>query len=156
MSNIKLPEAHNFQPEAKVDHNHGLWGFFPAPGKLLMTPEETEKHGRAWTMEELRKKSWGDLHSLWWICCKERNMLSTSMMTLEKTELGFGEDELMHRDNEVRKTMISIKKTLIERFYTWEDAVEVAKADSTLGLEKKNGKLAPLKIRKEKHLDAES
>lgn len=98
MSNIPLPRPRDFKPAVKVSDDHGLWGFFPSPGKLLLTPEETEKHGRSWTVEELRKKSWEDLYSLWWVCCRERNMIATSRAELSRSKLGFGDRELDTRD----------------------------------------------------------
>lgn len=102
VSDIPLPKPTDFQPKIKVDKKHGLWGFFPEPEKLMLTPKETEEHGRAWTVEELRRKSWEDLHSLWWVCVRERNMLSTSKEELQRARLGFGEREFEIRDAEVR------------------------------------------------------
>lgn len=108
MSNVALPKPRaNYKPEITVDKSHGLWGFFPEPEKLMWTPEEMERHGRAWTVEELRRKSWEDLHALWWTCCKERNMLSTSKFELERTKLGFGEREIEAREAEVCITAAS-------------------------------------------------
>lgn len=102
MSNVPLPKPRaDYKPAIVVDESHGLWGFFPEPNKLMWTPAETEKHGRAWRVEELRRKSWEDLHALWWTCCRERNMLATSKAELERTKLGFGEREIEARELEV-------------------------------------------------------
>ncbi|KAF4126762.1 large subunit ribosomal protein L47, partial [Geosmithia morbida] len=115
MSGMPLPRPRDFKPQIKVDEGHGLWGFFPKPGELLYTPEEAEKHGRAWSVEELRKKSWEDLHALWWTCCRERNMISTSLAELERSELGFGKREFEVRDD--------------------EDAIDVARNDPEINFE---------------------
>ncbi|KAJ4164582.1 hypothetical protein LMH87_006251 [Akanthomyces muscarius] len=140
MSNVPLPKPRaDYKPAIAVDESHGLWGFFPEPNKLMWTPAETEKHGRAWRVEELRRKSWEDLHALWWTCCRERNMLATSKAELERTKLGFGEREIEARELEVNKTMKAIKHTLTERQYTWEDAIEVAESDPEIDLQAEDG-----------------
>lgn len=106
MSDVPLPRPRrHFKPQVQVDKNHGLWGFFPQPGKLLMTPGETEQYGRPWTVEELRRKSWEDLHGLWWSCCRERNFLATSRAELMRAKIGYGEQELKIRDASVRTPM---------------------------------------------------
>ncbi|KAK4087470.1 hypothetical protein Purlil1_8060 [Purpureocillium lilacinum] len=141
MSDVPLPKPRDFKPKIAVDENHGLWGFFPAPGKALWTPKETEEHGRAWSVEELRRKSWEDLHALWWVCCKERNMLATSKVELSRGKLGFGEREIEMRDEEVQKTMRAIKHALTERYYTWQDAVDVARSDPEIDFESRDGQV---------------
>lgn len=39
--------------------------------------ENEVRLGRAWTLDELRIRSNSDLHKLWYILLKERNMLKT-------------------------------------------------------------------------------
>jgi hypothetical protein len=102
MSGVPLPKPVDYKPKIEVDKNHGLWGFFAKPGVLMETPEEMVKHGRAWTVEELRRKSWEDLHGLWWVCCRELNMLSTAREELKRSEMGFGDQELIIREKTVR------------------------------------------------------
>ena len=55
------------------------------------------KSGRAWELQELRLKSWEDLHSLWWICCKERNRLATEDHERKRLNVA-GEVEAHERD----------------------------------------------------------
>lgn len=99
----------------EVDPDHGLWGFF-RDKKALPTPEEDHKHGaflssssfnggsgiewvaygiigRAWTVEELRRKSWEDLQKLWWVCVKERNIMATQKLERKRLDPGYGEFE---------------------------------------------------------------
>ncbi|KAL8801727.1 MAG: hypothetical protein Q9182_004266 [Xanthomendoza sp. 2 TL-2023] len=122
-----------------VDQNHGLWAFFRQDRKALNTPEETAAFGRPWVVEELRHKSWEDLHSLWWICCKERNILQTQAFEHKRLNAGYGEAEILERDRAVRLTQKAIKHTLTERFYAFEDARRVAVSDPEVDLDAEPG-----------------
>jgi large subunit ribosomal protein L47 len=111
------------------DENHGLWGFFNNERSLLTLPEDLGNHGRAWTKQELRRKSWEDLHSLWWVCLKERNQLKTEDRERKRLEAGYGDFESKVRVNVIQETMKGIKSVLRERWYNWEDARQLAEED---------------------------
>lgn len=103
VSGVPLPrpvDAKDF-PAVKTDPNHGLWDFFYSRDKALNTPSEDRAHGRAWNVEELRRKSWEDLHSLWWVCCKERNRIATGNAERKKGTYGYGDVESREREMEV-------------------------------------------------------
>ncbi|RMJ22573.1 54S ribosomal protein [Aspergillus sp. HF37] len=102
--------------------DHGLWGFFPSDRQRLSTTEYDNAHGRPWTVQELREKSWEDLHCLWWVCAKERNRIATSSMERKRLRAGYGDWEANERDKVVVVTQKSIRHVLRERWYAWEDA----------------------------------
>ncbi|ROT38605.1 MRP-L47-domain-containing protein [Sodiomyces alkalinus F11] len=139
-----LPKPADYKPKITVDKDHGLWGFFPEQGKLMNTPEEDGEYGRAWTANELRQKSWEDLHALWWACCRERNRLATANAERSRAKMGFGEYETNARDDVVKRTMKAIKHVLTERYYLWEDAYELAKQDPEINLSGKGEAYTPL------------
>lgn len=57
--------------------------------------------GRAWSIQELRNRSWKDLHSLWWVCVKERNRIATSNLERQRLNAGYGEWESQEREKVV-------------------------------------------------------
>ncbi|KAI9792219.1 MAG: 54S ribosomal protein L4 mitochondrial [Candelina submexicana] len=117
--------------KVQVDEDHGLWQFFKDK-KALSTPEESAEHGRSWTVEELRNKSWEDLHSLWWVCAKERNRLHTQIFERKRLKAGYGEFEEREREKAVRMTQRAIKHVLTERQYAWMDAIKITRDDPKL------------------------
>ena len=68
--------------------------------------------GRAWHAAELRGKSFEDLHGLWFVCLKERNLLLTerlySRQLLQSAPAG-------NRLDKVKRTMGGIRVVLSER-----------------------------------------
>lgn len=98
---LPRPVPRSDLPAIETDPDHGLWDFFPNRTTVANPPEEDAKHGRSWSVEELRHKSWDDLHRLWWVCVKERNRIATGNWERNKSGLGFGEAEATGRDREV-------------------------------------------------------
>ncbi|XP_010550662.1 PREDICTED: 39S ribosomal protein L47, mitochondrial-like isoform X2 [Tarenaya hassleriana] len=69
-------------------------------------------YGRSWKASELRLKAWDDLHKLWYVLLKEKNMLMTQRQMLQAQNLRFPNPE---RVPKVRKSMCRIKHVLTER-----------------------------------------
>ena len=68
--------------------------------------------GRAWRVSELRGKSYEDLHKLWWVCLKEKNMLLTDRLYYGQVGVEMPDAA---RYSKVRRTMAGIKHVLGER-----------------------------------------
>ncbi|OAY36127.1 39S ribosomal protein L47, mitochondrial [Manihot esculenta] len=76
-------------------------------------------YGRSWKASELRLKSWDDLHKLWYVLLKEKNMLMTQRQMLHSQNLKFPNPERLPK---VRKSMCRIKQVLTERAIEEPDA----------------------------------
>ena len=71
-----------------------------------------EPVGRPWSVKELRRKSYEDLHKLWYVLYKERNMLLTEQQLSRRRQLIFPQPERLKK---VQKSMQAIKQVLGER-----------------------------------------
>ncbi|AAS52809.2 AER126Wp [Eremothecium gossypii ATCC 10895] len=95
---------------------HPLWQFFDG-GRFMRSAEELDDKSRPWTVPELRRKSFDDLHSLWYACLKERNILAREMhLRRNMQEEGSAHAQL---DERVRTTMWRIRHVLSERDWAY-------------------------------------
>lgn len=116
------PSAANLQ----CPDDHPLWQFF-ADKKFMRTPEELDLQSRPWSIPELRRKSFNDLHSLWYTCLKERNILARENHLLRNAVEGQQEfyEEVASK---VRTTMWRIRHVLSERDWAFRNAQESFKS----------------------------
>ncbi|TFK64622.1 MRP-L47-domain-containing protein [Pluteus cervinus] len=132
-----------------VREDHGLYSFFRRkPGAELQgdarfetveTPESIQKlpSGRAWKASELRLKSFKDLHTLWYVVLRERNLLATQKE--EARRLGVNDTQQQVNASRVhycRKTMARIKAVINERRLAYDGAVKLAEAQREVHYDK--------------------
>jgi len=68
--------------------------------------------GRSWSVKELRRKSFEDLHRLWYVLYKEKNMILTESNIARVNSVFFPQPE---RKRKVKRSMAAIKCVLGER-----------------------------------------
>uniref|UniRef100_A0A250XX95 Large ribosomal subunit protein uL29m n=1 Tax=Castor canadensis TaxID=51338 RepID=A0A250XX95_CASCN len=93
----------------------GLEEFFDDPKNW---GEEKVKSGAAWTCQQLRNKSNEDLHKLWYVLLKERNMLLTLEQEAKRQRLPMPSPERLEK---VVESMDALDKVVQER----EDALRL-------------------------------
>lgn len=110
VENIKCPE------------DHPLWQFF-ADKKFMRTVDELDMSSRPWSIPELRRKSFDDLHSLWYTCLKERNILARENHLLKNSVEGH-QGQYEELAEKIRTTMWRIRHVLSERDWAFKIAKE--------------------------------
>jgi len=104
----KVEKGHN-----KIKKNYLLGEFFDREenwGKSEIRPKQ--RPGRSWTIQELRLKSSTDLHKLWYVLIKERNMLLTMQEAYRVRAKIFPCPERIDR---VQESMEHLEKVVHER-----------------------------------------
>ncbi|OAX44292.1 MRP-L47-domain-containing protein [Rhizopogon vinicolor AM-OR11-026] len=121
----------------EVDPNHGLWAFFrkkEVDGEMKyesLEPRDTfqDDPARSWKAAELRRKSFKDLHTLWYVLLRERNLLAAQRE--EGRRLGVTNPESLagsKKDHQCRKSMARIKYVINERRLLYEKYAEELEA----------------------------
>ncbi|KAG1151366.1 hypothetical protein G6F37_008643 [Rhizopus arrhizus] len=94
----------------------GLYQFFENSQAL---PEQIWT-GRAWKAKELRQKSFEDLHKLWYVLLKERNLLATQKHEANRLNIPSQVWSNQGRMKKCQKSMARIKCVLYERQREYE------------------------------------
>eukprot|EP00752_Nemacystus_decipiens_P016761 g14999.t1 len=68
--------------------------------------------GRSWTVPELRKKSFEDLHKLWFVLYKEKNMLMSEVLLSRRSKVPIPAGD---RRQKVKRSMKAIRVVVGER-----------------------------------------
>ena len=106
--------------------NHALWQFF-SNGKYMRPADELENVGEPWSIPQLRRKSFEDLHTLWYVCLKELNRVLRELRLVQQgdsppqqdTEAGDQGTAFDETAKKIRTTMWHIRSVLAERYHGW-------------------------------------
>ncbi|KAK6453812.1 54S ribosomal protein L4, mitochondrial [Scheffersomyces xylosifermentans] len=113
-----VPTHKNFD----VSPDHPLWAFFPEGNKsesALRGSDEVELNSREWTFPELRRKSFEDLHRLWYLTLKERNILAREVRLAEALRYSRTQQHEA-LDEKLVTVQKRIKQVLLERQVAYE------------------------------------
>ncbi|KAJ3813348.1 mitochondrial 39-S ribosomal protein L47 (MRP-L47)-domain-containing protein [Lentinula lateritia] len=127
-----------------VRADHGLYAFFrkkePDAGQTLIGEAQFEtlggsiemertRSGRSWKASELRLKSFEDLHALWYILLRERNLLATQEEEVRRLGVMKAVQTFNNQIRMCRKSMARIKYVMNERRLAYEGAVTLAEEE---------------------------
>lgn len=113
-----VPTHKNFD----LSPDHPLWAFFPDGNKSESSFRELgelDTGSRAWTFPELRRKSFDDLHKLWYIILKERNILAREVRLAESMSYAYTQAH-SEIDDKLKMSQKRIKQVLLERQVAYE------------------------------------
>lgn len=118
------PRVDNVQ----VPEDHPLWQFF-ADKQYMRKSSDITGFGNSWTIPQLRRKSFDDLHTLWYVCLKEWNRLGREQFLVKQWmslpgEDTFTDDNSVYSDavKKVRESMWRIRHVLAERYHGFRKA----------------------------------
>ncbi|GAA5821065.1 hypothetical protein JCM11251_001945 [Rhodosporidiobolus azoricus] len=142
----RIPRKQWPKKEDTNTDSHPLWRFFHDQQSLEVPDKRVDNSSRSWTSLELRRKSFEELHQLWYVLLRERNVLLTQREEARRLRVdlgGFG--AVPDKLRLCQKSMARIKQVLSERRHAALQAAEILRAegnvDGAVQMEGEAGKL---------------
>ncbi|GAA6050836.1 hypothetical protein JCM3770_005730 [Rhodotorula araucariae] len=112
---------------------HPLWRFFHDQQPLEVPDKRTDYSSRPWTAPELRALPFDQLHALWYVLLRERNVLLTQREEARRVRVDLsGFSAVPEKLRMCQKSMARIKQVLSERRHAALQAAEILRARGDL------------------------
>lgn len=113
--------------DIKTPDSHPLWQFF-GDKQYLRPPADVREAGEAWSIPQLRRKSFDDLHTLWYVCLRELNALYREATIVRSWNARPGRESDLQGNNsafdeaagKVKATLKRIRHVLAERYHGYK------------------------------------
>ncbi|GAA5844253.1 hypothetical protein JCM9279_001740 [Rhodotorula babjevae] len=113
--------------------NHPLWRFFHDQQPLEAPDKRVDYSSRPWTAPELRALPFDQLHALWYVLLRERNVLLTQREEARRVRVDLGGfSAVPEKMRMCQKSMARIKQIISERRHAALEAAEILRARGDL------------------------
>ncbi|GAA5962726.1 hypothetical protein JCM21900_001179 [Sporobolomyces salmonicolor] len=132
-----LPRRMNRKDWPKKDETntdaHPLWRFFHNKESLEVPDKRNDYSSRSWSAFELRRKSFTELHQLWYVLLRERNVLLTQREEARRLRVDLtGFTAVPEKLRMVQKSMARVKQIISERRHAAVEAAEILRAEGNV------------------------
>ncbi|POY75468.1 hypothetical protein BMF94_1370 [Rhodotorula taiwanensis] len=112
---------------------HPLWRFFHEQQPLEVPDKRKDNSSRSYSSAELRLKSFTELHQLWYVLLRERNVLLTQREEARRLRVDLsGYTAVPDKLRLCQKSMARIKQVISERRHAALEAAEILRSRGQL------------------------
>ncbi|GAA6010638.1 hypothetical protein JCM11491_003005 [Sporobolomyces phaffii] len=130
VAGTKIPRSQWPKESETNTDGHPLWKFFHNKESLEVPDKRKDYSSRSWTSFELRRKSFEELHALWYVLLRERNVLLTQREEARRLRLDLtGFTAVPEKLRMCQKSMARVKQTIAERRHAALEAAEILRKE---------------------------
>ncbi|GAA5829468.1 hypothetical protein JCM5353_001345 [Sporobolomyces roseus] len=133
VTGTRIPRS-KWPKEGETDTaSHPLWKFFHDKQSLEVPDKRNDYTSRSWTSFELRRKSFEELHALWYVLLRERNVLLTQREEARRLRVDLtGFTAVPEKLRMCQKSMARVKQTISERRHAALEAAEILRSEGNV------------------------